>query len=253
MDGRIRTIIIEDEARSASALTSLLNQFCQNVEIVAYAKTVEEGVQMINDQKPNLIFLDIALPDGDGFNILENVDFNSFSVIFTTAYNQYATKAFEFSALHYLLKPVNHIELQKAISRYEEYNYEKELGNKIRVLEQNINSKLERLVLPSSDGLEIIDLDEIILFEANHNYTNCKLINNNQFLVSRPISAFETMLSEHFFVRIHSKYIINLKFLKKYKRGTGGFVILQDNTEISVSKSRKNEFIEKLNAFTYRI
>jgi len=253
MEGKIQTLIIEDETRNASALSGLLNQYCKNVDIIGYAKSVKEGIDMIDTQKPDLIFLDIALPDGDGFHILENVSFTDFGIIFTTAFNHYATKAFEFAALHYLLKPINHIELQKAVDRYEENNYKKGIGNKIKVLEQSIKGKLERIVLPSSEGLEVVNLDEIILLEASHNYTYCRLAGNKQILVSRPISNFENMLSKQYFVRIHSKYIINLKYLKKYKRGTGGFAIMQDNKEISVSKSRKSEFLEKLNEYTYRI
>jgi two-component system LytT family response regulator len=253
MEGKIRSLIVEDEARSASALSSLIDQYCPNVNIIDYATSVQDAIEKTDSLKPDLVFLDIALPDGDGFHILENVSFTDFAVIFTTAFNHYATKAFEFAALHYLLKPINHLELQKAVKRFEDFSYKKGIGNKIKVLEESLQGKLDKIVLPSSEGLEVVNLDEVILFEASHNYTHCRLAGNKQILVSRPIINFENMLSEHYFVRIHSKYIINLKYLKKYKRGTGGFAIMQDNTEISVSKSRKSEFLEKLNEYTYRI
>lgn len=253
MAENIRSLIVEDESRSASTLTSLLEQYCPNVEIIEIAKTVKEGIKLIDEEQPDLVFLDIALPDGDGFAILENVTYKDFALIFTTAYDKYATKAFDFSALHYLLKPINHAELKKAVDRYEAIRNEKDFRKKLNVLEGNINGKLEKLVLPASDGLEVIDLDDIIRFEASHNYTHCYLIENKKLFITRPLSAFDAMLCDHHFVRIHSKYIINLKYLKKYIKGSGGFVRMMDNAEISVSKSRKNHFLEKLSEYSYRM
>ncbi len=253
MKENIRSLIIEDESRSASALTSLLAQYCPKVEIIGVAATVKEGIKLINEEQPDLVFLDIALPDGDGFTILENANYKDFAIIFTTAYNKYATKAFEFSALHYLLKPINHVELKKAVDRFETIRNEKNFSKRLSVLEENLNGKLEKLVLPASDGLEVIDLDDIIRFEASHNYTDCYLTENRKLCISRPLSAFDSMLCGQHFVRIHSKYIINLKYLKKYIRGSGGSVRMLDNVEISVSKSRKTQFLEKLSEYSYRM
>ncbi|MCD4698680.1 MAG: LytTR family DNA-binding domain-containing protein [Bacteroidales bacterium] len=253
MTEHIRSIIVEDENRSASTLINLLKQYCPKVEVAGLATTVKEGIELINREKPDLVFLDIALPDGEGFNILEKVSLQNFSVIFITAYDKYATKAFEFSAVHYLLKPINYLELQKAVDRFDTNRHEKDFSKKLNILGENLHGKPEKLVLPASDGLEVINLDEIIRFEASHNYTYCHLVNNKQIFVTRPIGAFDTMLRNHHFVRIHSKYIINLKYLKKYIRGKGGFVRMSDNVEISVSKSRKNRFLEKLNEFAFHM
>ncbi len=253
MTKNIRSIIVEDEARSASALISLLERYCPEVEVISVAKTVKDGIKVIELEQPCLVFMDIALPDGDGFTILEKVSFKDFAVIFTTAYDKYAIKAFDFSAIHYLLKPINHLELQKAVERYEADRIEKDYSKKISVLNGNLKGKLEKIVLPASDGLEVIDLDKIIKLEASHNYTHCYLADNTNFLVTRPLSAFDSMLTDHHFVRIHSKYIINLQYLKKYIRGSGGFVRMKDDSEISVSKSRKTEFLEKLSEYSYRM
>lgn len=249
----IRAVIVEDESRSAAALTSLLTQYCPTVQLIGRAKSVKEGIELINRENPELIFLDIALPDGDGFNILEKVTLQDFSVIFTTAFDKFATKAFEFSAVHYLLKPINHLELQKAVERFNNNRHDKDFSQKLEILENNLNGKAEKLVLPASDGLEIINLDDIIRFEASHNYTYCHLVNNKQIFVTRPIGAFELMLNNHHFVRIHSASIINLKYLTKYIRGKGGSVRMLDNVEINVSKSRKVHFLNKLNAYSYHI
>jgi len=253
MKETIRSLIVEDEPRSLSTLKNLLGQYCPKVEVIAAAKSVKEAIKLIEKEKPELVFLDIALPDGDGFTILENITYKDFNVIFTTAYDKYATKAFDFSAIHYLLKPINHLELQKAVERYETNRIEKDYSKKIGVLNRNLKGKLEKIVLPASDGLEVIDLDNIIKLEASHNYTHCYLADNTNFLVTRPLSAFDSMLTDHHFVRIHSKYIINLQYLKKYIRGSGGFVRMKDDSEISVSKSRKANFLEKLSEYSYRM
>lgn len=253
MTKSIRTIIVEDETRSASALTSLLETYCPTVEIIGLAKTVEQGIKLIDLHSPDLVFLDIALPDGDGFNILEKVSVKNFTVVFTTAYDKYATKAFEYSALHYLLKPINHLELQKAVERFHNNRSEKDFYKKLNALEENLNEVPQKLVMPASDGLEVINLEDIIRFEASHNYTFCYLKNEKQILVTKPLSAFDSLLCEHQFVRIHSKYIINLSYLKKYIRGSGGYVRMYDNTELSVSKTRKKQFLEKLNEFAFRM
>ena len=250
---KIRSLIVEDEKRSQETLFKLLAQYCPEVEVVAAAATVAEAIEQINQEKPALVFLDISLPDGDAFRILESFTPIEFEVIFVTAFNTYATRAFEFSALHYLLKPINYLELQKAVGRFTgRHNFE-EFRKKIEVLDKNLNNHQNKIILPTADGLEIISLEDVIYFEANHNYTNCYLKSKDFIMVSKPIGTFESSLSDINFVRIHSKYLINLKYVKKYKRGLGGSVLLINGTEINVSKSRKTEFIVQLEKFAKHV
>lgn len=250
VDKGIDTIIVEDELRSQQTLKKLLNQYCPQVNIIGLAGSVDEAVSLINELKPRLIFLDIALPDGDGFNVLEDTTFKDYKVIFVTAYDKYAIRAFEFSALHYLLKPISHIELQLAVKRFNDSGKPEELefSKKISTLKENINSP-EKLLLPTTQGFEVIALKDIVRMEANHNYTDCYLISQEHLLISKPLISFENILNDLEFVRVHNKHLINLKYVKKYFKGSGGSLVMMDGSEISVSKSRKNEFLEKLNDY----
>ncbi len=244
----IQSVIVEDEVRSQATLNKLLKEYCPQVKVVGTAGSVEEAIKTIDELKPQLIFLDIALPDGDGFNVLENITHDDYRVIFVTAYDKYAIRAFEFSALHYLLKPISHIELQIAVKRYWKQKDDEEIDykSKITTLKENINSDQQKILLPTSQGYEVISLDDIIRLEASHNYTECFLVDNQKILISRSLINFETILNDLQFVRIHNKHLINLKFVKKYIRGSGGSVKMSDESEINVSKSRKTEFLEKL-------
>ncbi|MBN2173317.1 MAG: response regulator transcription factor [Bacteroidales bacterium] len=245
----IRCVIVEDESRSVAALSRLLEEFCPQVRVSSIAGTVEEAVNVINETKPDLVFLDIALPDGDGFTVLDSVKYNLFEIIFITAFDKFAVKAFEYSALHYLLKPIDQQELKKAVSRFSGKRQQDNLEEKLELLQLNINGKPKKLLLPTSDGFEIVSFDDIIRFEASHNYTNCYLAENRQILVSKPLCTFESMLSDLPFARVHNKHIVNLKYIKKYVRGHGGSVLMTDREEVNVSKSRKADFLEKLQTF----
>ena len=158
----INTIIVDDEKKSIFSLEMLLEKYCPEINIIGTAESVKQAIESINILKPDLVFLDITMPDGDGFDVLENVNFIDFEVIFVTAFNQYALKAFEFSAIHYLLKPVNYTELQKAVKRFENLKSKDVFNEKIQVLRDSLNNKHKKIILPSFDGLEIINLDEII-------------------------------------------------------------------------------------------
>lgn len=247
----ISTIIIEDELRSQQTLKKLLQLYCPQVAVIAMAGSVEEAVSLIDELTPQLIFLDIALPDGDGFNVLETTKYKDYKVIFVTAYDKYAIRAFEFSALHYLLKPISHIELQIAVKRFYETSpaKDKDFTKKIETLKTNINKDPENLLLPTIQGLEVILLKDIVRMEANHNYTDCYLINKDHLLISKPLISFENILNDLEFVRVHNKHLINLKYVKKYYKGSGGSLVMMDGSEVSISKSRKNDFLEKLSNY----
>jgi two-component system LytT family response regulator len=246
---QIKALIVEDEARSIAFLKKLIETYCPEVEVIGEATTVNQAVDKITQLNPQLVFLDIALPDGDGFEVLERIPNKTFQVIFITAYDKYAVRAFEFSALHYLLKPVSSDDLQKAVDRFWDSNEQVELDKKLTVLNSNLNEKIKKLILPTSDGLSIIKLNELIRCEASRNYTICYLLNKKEQIVSKPLGIFEDILSDFHFVRVHNTHLINLKYVSKYIKGKGGIIIMKDQSEIHVSKTRKNEFLEKLKSY----
>lgn len=246
---KIKAFIVEDELRSIASLKKLLEDFCPEVEVIAEATTVNQAVDKINSLKPQLVFLDIALPDGDGFEVLERIPDKTFQVIFITAYNKYALRAFEFSALHYLLKPISSDDLQNAVNRFWTNKEQTDLDKKLAVLNENLNAKSKKLILPTSDGLLIIKLNEIIRCEASRNYTCCYLTNNREQIVSKPLGMFEEILSDYYFFRIHNTHLVNLKYIIKYIKGKGGVVVMKDKTEIHVSKTRKSDFLEELKSY----
>lgn len=248
MTEKIKTILIDDEKNSLIILQKLLEKHSENIEIIATGQSVEEGIKIIDLHKPDLVFLDINMPDGDGFEVLEKVEDRNFGIIFTTAYDKYAIKAFEFAALHYLLKPIKPEELIEAVERYETGKSEN-ITEKIEVLSNNIHKNLERLILPSSNGISIIELDDIIRCESSNNYTTFFLMNNEKIMVSKSINNYEKILSESHFCRIHNQHIVNLKYVKKYVKGRGGYVIMINDKQVDVSEGRKKEFMTKLSEF----
>ncbi|MFA8437099.1 MAG: LytR/AlgR family response regulator transcription factor [Marinifilaceae bacterium] len=242
----IRTVLIDDENKSLLTLNRLIERYCPDVDVVDVAQSVKTGIECIEKNQPDMVFLDIAMPDGDGFEVLERVNYRDFEVIFTTAYNEYALKAFQFSALHYLLKPINYKELQEAIERYKASKGDMELSEKIRVLYESLNNQHKKIILPSSTGLRVVELNDIIRCEASGNYTQFFLINDEKLIVSKTLNNFEEILSDMNFCRVHSKHLVNLNFVEHYVKGRGGHIILNDGKQVDVSESKKKEFISRL-------
>lgn len=249
MTKNINALIIDDEKNSRETLKGLLKKYCQNILICGEAASVEEGVNKIKKLNPDIVFLDITMPDGKGFEVLERLQEIDFEVVFTTSHDDYAIKAFEFSAIHYLLKPIKYKELQEAVKRFEKVKEEIET-EQLKVLTDNLNNnKPEKIILPSSDGLSIIEIDRIIRCESYNNYTTFYLNDKEKILVSKPINNYQTILEDLNFVRIHSKHIVNLCYIKKYVKGRGGYVILLDGTNVDVSEGKKKDFLSRLNEY----
>lgn len=242
----IRTVLIDDESKSLLTLNWLLEKYCSNVEVVGVAQSVKTGLECIEEFRPDLVFLDISMPDGDGFEVLENVVYQDFGVIFTTAFNDYALKAFQFSALHYLLKPINYKELQEAIERFNSSREGMELSEKIRVLCESLNNQHKKIILPTSVGLRLVELNDIVRCEANGNYTLFFLVDKEKLLVSKTLNNFEEILSDVNFCRVHSKHLVNLNYVEHYVKGRGGHLILSCSKQVDVSESKKKEFLFRL-------
>ncbi len=249
MEEIIRAVLIDDERSNILSLKNLLDKYFPNIEIIGTGSNVAEGVKIIDEKKPDLVFLDISMPDGDGFDVLSKVKYRAFEVIFTTAHDQYALKAFDFSAIHYLLKPVEYPELRQAINRYNTVKSKETFSARLSVLKDNLHYKFQKLIVPSTEGLNIILLDDIIRLEASNVYTVFYLTNGRKLLASKPLNNFEKLLSDQPFSRIHSKHLVNLKYIVKYIKGKGGSVVLEDGEEIYVSVRKKNDFITALKKY----
>lgn len=244
----MKTILIEDEEQSISALLADLKKHCPELIVVGTAGSVSEGIELIQKVNPDLVFLDVQLSDGLGFDILEAYNNNDFKVIFTTAYSQYAIKAIKFSALDYLLKPINKDELkqavQKALHTSKEDNQSK---MESFIKNQNLLNPNKRIALQTSQGVFLHELQTIIRCHSEGNYTTIHFTNDKRLLIAKPLKEFEELLSIYGFERIHHSHIINLNHLGSYLNKDGGYVVLSDNTTLPVSSRKKAQLLKKLN------
>ncbi len=244
----MKTILIEDEEQSISALLADLKKHCPEITVVGTAGSVSEGIELIQKVNPDLVFLDVQLSDGLGFDILEAYNNNDFKVIFTTAYSQYAIKAIKFSALDYLLKPINKDELkqavQKALHTSKEDNQSK---MESFIKNQNLLNPNKRIALQTSQGVFLHELQTIIRCHSEGNYTIIHFTNDKRLLIAKPLKEFEELLSIYGFERIHHSHIINLNHLGSYLNKDGGYVVLSDNTTLPVSSRKKAQLLKKLN------
>jgi len=242
----IKTIILEDEAKSRSSLRKKLTEFCPEIHIVAEGENGREGIALIEKHKPQLIFLDIEMPELNGFEMLNAIEEKNFHVVFTTAYDQYAIKAIKYAAFDYLLKPVDIEELKSAVARaagIDTINMNKQ----VELLQQNIQhpkKQLNKLAIPTLEGLLFYDINDIIQLEANSNYTNIFFVNNTKIIASKTLKEFEELLPSDIFFRTHHSHLINLNYIKRYIKGDGGQIELQNGSYVDVSRRKKEEFLK---------
>ncbi len=250
----IRTIIIEDELRGRNALKKMLEEFDDKIELIGLAEDAESGELLIKNLKPDLVFLDIEMPHRNGFDMLASIKEKDFEVIFTTAYDQYAIKAFKFSAVDYLLKPIDADDLESAIEKVIIKLRSKGKDNsQLDILLQNIRNiqtTKSKLALPTLDGLIFVNTEDIIRCESDDNYTKFYLINSKPILVSKTLKDFEELLNAHNFIRVHHSHLINLAHIKRYIKGEGGVIIMADDSSVEVSRRKKEVFIEKLKSIS---
>lgn len=245
----ITAVIIDDELNNRGFLKGLVDEYCPDVKLQGEANSVETGLSLINRVNPELVFLDVELGDGNAFDLLAQLPEKKFNVIFTTAFDHYAFRAIKFSAIDYLLKPINSIELKAAVEKIKLQNTSTLLNN-MKMLMTNFSSatgKAEKIALPTFDGHIFIKLDDIIRFEAESNYTYVFTADGNKITVSKTLKDFEDFIDPNKFVRIHNSHIINLLHVKRYIKGRGGSVIMDDGSKAMVSKRKKEEFLHKMN------
>ena len=247
----IKAIIVDDEKDGAEVLQFLIQQNCLNIQIVTLEHSVESAISSIRKYKPNLVFMDIEMPTGTGFDVIQNTSEIGYETIFTTAYEHYAIKAFKTSAVDYLLKPIDIDELIYAVKNAEKRinSTNKNNNEAIETLILGAIQKNRKIAIPSQDGIFWTDLDEILRFEAESNYTHVYLKNKKKILVSKTLKSFEDQLLNSMFCRVHSTHLINLNEIEKYIKGDGGIVILKDGSNVPVSRANKAELLTKLNLY----
>lgn len=244
----IRAVIVDDEKNNIGALQTLIDQFCPEVEVEGTATNAQEAFTVINQVQPHLVFLDIEMPYGNGFDLLEKMMPITFEVIFVTAFDRYAITAFKYAALDYLLKPVNIDELKRAVSRSAIRIGEKNVNTRIESLIGNIRSDspgLKKIGLPTADGLIFEEVDNIMHLQAESNYTIVFINNKKKMMISKTLKEFEDILPPNLFYRLHHSHIVNLNYITKYYKGRGGYVELSDGTMVEVSTRKKDDFLER--------
>lgn len=247
----MKTLLVDDESKSISTLKTLLGRYCPEVEIIGEAGSVTEAVEKIKRLKPALVFMDVLMPDGTGFDVLEQCKSTRFDVIFISAFEEHSLRAFRFSALDYLLKPVNFNDLKNAVARFSDKNKPGAARDpRIAVAQSAYDHAVpENMVLPSLDGFSVVRIADIVRCEADSNYTTVYFTKDKPFLASRSLSHFEELLTGMPFVRIHHKHLINLAYIKKYHKGRGGYVEMADGQQVEVSVRKKEEFLERMAGF----
>jgi two-component system LytT family response regulator len=243
----IKAIIIDDEVHCIDTLSILLADYCPEVEIMEKCMSAKKGLEAIEKLNPELVFLDIEMPVMNGFEFLEHFTDIPFSVIFTTSYDQYAIKAIRFSALDYLLKPIDPKELITAVKKVQEQKLRPSSEQFRMLIDQvhNKRNKITRVAVPTSEGFELIPSEEIIYCEADDNYTRLFLKNKKKIIACRTLKEVEEQLADFAsFIRVHHSYMVNLNEVNKYVRGEGGYLIMSDGTTVNVSRSRKDALMK---------
>ncbi len=244
----ITAILIDDDNNLRNGMRAMLQCHQTEIAIIGEADSVKTGIEAIEKLQPQVIFLDIHLTDGTGFDILEQVSNNKSHIIFITAHEQYALKAFKFSALDFLLKPVDPEELAKSIGKISLTLQKNNSTEHIDLLLENIRRKVDnfkRIALSTSDGIHLFEISDIIPCESNDNYTQFFIKNHKPLLISKTLKEYEELLTEHGFERIHQSHLINLAYLKSYIKTDGGYVIMADNSNIPIAQ-RKRERLQEL-------
>lgn len=246
---KLRAILIDDEKSSLQSLAFELNAYCPDIEVIATSKDPIEGVTVIQQLKPDLLFLDIEMPGMNGFDLLQSLPELEFDVIFVTAYDQFAIKAFEFNAIDYLLKPVRKDKLIQAVQRVQSNQQHLDQAS-LEALVQNIRVQsrtgIEQIALPTSDGFAMVHVNDISHLQAESNYTWVFLNNQKKYLIAKTLKEMDGMLEFPQYFRAHKSYLVNLNHVDRYIRGQGGYLIMRDATQIPVARAQKMELLKTL-------
>lgn len=245
MKQTIKAVILDDEIHCSKGLLIQLGQICPQVEVIETFNSPLKAIPFLQENAIDILFLDVEMPMLNGFDLLKQIGTPKFDVIFTTAYDQFAIKAFKISAFDYLLKPIEDDDLRDSIEKWEKeknkQNNELKFQNLMAQLEPK-NSK--KLVLPTSEGMELINIEDIVCIDSESNYSRLYFQNNTFLLVSRTLKEFEEILEDKGFMRVHHSHLINLNSIQKYIKADGGYVLLSNGRKVSISRARKEQILE---------
>ncbi|MBN3582331.1 response regulator transcription factor [Algoriphagus aestuarii] len=245
----LQVIIVEDEFHSRETLKTFIKEYCPEVELLDTAANVEEAIEKINDKKPNLVFMDIELQTGTGFDVIQKVRHKDFHLIFTTAFEHYAIKAIKFSSIDYLLKPIDLEELLEAVQKAKDLIQSESRQNLLENLLSNFQApqpENRKICLSTSEGIEFIPTNHICYCEANGSYTDFHLKDNRKLVVSKNLKEYENLLSEMDFMRVHNSFLINLSEVKKFIKSEGGYIVMNNDKQVSISNSKREEFMKRM-------
>ncbi len=245
----IKAVIIDDESKGRELIQTLVAEHCPDVEIVSTAASADEGTKQVRKHKPDLVFLDIEMPYRDGFDFLSDFPEIDFEVIFTTAFSHYAARAFKYSALDYLMKPIEPIELKAAIIKAESKSNKQFKADQFQVLLETVRQRSNasrRIVLPTLQGFNVVEVKDIIRCEADKNYTFFYFVGGTKMVVSKTLKDYAELLNDCDFMRIHQSHLINLSHVVRYNKGRGGYVTMADEAIVDVSRANKEEFLRRV-------
>ncbi len=243
----IKAVIIDDEQTSRDILRNYISKYCKDVSIEGEAENISIGYELINKVSPDLVFLDVEMPKGNGFDLLEKFEDINFETIFVTAFDNYAIQAFNYSAAHYILKPVSIDELVAAVEKIKKIKAKEEGSVQTKVLMENIkpeNKLNQKIVLPTQDGFEVVQMQDVVHCEAYDNFTNFYFLNRPKMMICRTLKYYEELLNDMGFLRVHKSHLINVNHVVKYNKGKGGQVTMSDKTMIDVSPNKKEDFMK---------
>ncbi len=241
-----RIAIIDDESHARQTLRTILNELCPQVSIVGEANGVLSGVQLIRQASPQCVLLDISMEDGSGFDLLDQFPHPDFKVIFTTAFDQFALKAFRYSALDYLIKPIVPNELKAAIEKLETESLEQHVEKLKHLLAVGKQPQVKKIVLSTQEGLVFLPIEKIVRLESEGCYTTFYLLNNERHVVSKGLKEYEELLPEDSFFRIHQSHIVQRSFVRKVMKEDGGYVVMKDGSKVPLANRRRQAFMEWL-------
>ena len=250
---KLKTILVDDEPRGLSALKKLLELNCPEVEVIATCSNADEAVEQIDALQPQLVFLDIAMPQKNAFDLLQGIGSFNFEIIFVTAHNNYMLQAFRYSAVDYLLKPVEHNLLVDAVERVVKRVEQKQRNPYNEALLHNLHHhsapEKMKLCIPSVRGFQVVILSELLYCESSSNYTNFYFINRPMICSARPMHEYEKLLSDRGFVRVHKSFVVNLEHVTEYIRGEGGSLVLSNGMQLEVSRRKKDYFLNRMREY----
>lgn len=240
-------VLIDDEATSREVLTSFISKYCPDVDLLGEAENIDKGEQLIRKKNPDIVFLDIEMPFGTGFDLLERFDDAEFDTVFITAYSEYAVQAFDTAASHYLLKPLNIDKLVECVESISAARNDARSLNHAKILADNLrlaNSQEQRIVMPLIDGFEVVQVKDIVRCCANDNFTDIHLADGTHRMICRNLKFYESILASLGFERVHKSHMVNVNHVKRYKKGKTGTLIMSDASEVPVSANRKSDLLK---------